>query len=245
MSLDPLKSDSAMLQQSGPTQALPDHGRNPSEDPGAATAIQSDQILLSARPGSSFHELQRKHDQQNRVAGAIRNTDRAAQAIGQKIDALKGPLETIVKNFPPFSEQDKERMKLLRSYSSLRKEIDRLTLPPPPDVIKARQAEALPPALPMHADDSQIADHLSKLDATAASLNELRRDLAAETASLLHEERVPGLFSPPKNGENGSSGASLTESAALEKSAEVGRQFAISVTQGVTLEHSQYLKRLS
>ncbi|HEY5514044.1 MAG TPA: hypothetical protein VIK40_10420, partial [Geomonas sp.] len=179
------------------------------------------------------------------AAGAIRNADRSLATLGQKLDALKAPLETIVKNFPPFSPQDKARMKLLMDYSSLRKEIDQLTLPPPPDVVKARKAQALPGPLPMDANDSQIADHVAKLDATGAALNGTRAGLAADTASLLHDGRFFGMFSRTNGAQTGLFEVPLTESGAEQKSAQVGRQFANVVSQGVTANSSQFLKGLS
>jgi hypothetical protein len=202
-------------------------------------------VLLSGTPDQRFQGRELKHEQQNALAGAIRDTDRAAHALGQKIDALKAPLDTIVKNFPPFSPQDKERVQQLRKYTSLRKEIDQLTLPPPPDVVQTRQAVALPPALPVNADDSQIADHMVKLDASAAAVSGLRAGLAADTATFLNDGRFSGLFSAPKTAETAQSRPVLTESSALQKSVEVGRQFAESVSHGVTVDHSKFLKGLS
>jgi hypothetical protein len=241
-----VKIDSAALQQSGqPQAAAKGFLRDPSQDAGTAGLVPGDQVLLSGNLDRKFNEVQLKNEQHNTVAGAIRSTDRAAQALGQKIDALKAPLETIVKNFPPFSPQDKERMRLLMNYSSIRKEIDQLTFPTPPDLVRARKAMALPHPLPMNSNDSQIADHVAKLDATAASLNGMRAGLAADTASLLHDGRFYRIFSAPKGAETAQSGPVLTESAAAQKSAEVGRQFAEMVRQGVTVDHSQFLKGLS
>jgi len=136
-------------------------------------------------------------------------------------------------------------MKLLMKYSSLRKEIDELTLPAPPDVVQARKAKALPTPLPMDADDSQIADQVAKLDAIGAALNGTRAGLAADSASLLHDGRFSQIFSRPKSAETGLPEVSLSKSAAARKSTQVGRQFATVVSQGVTGNGSQFLKGLS
>jgi hypothetical protein len=45
---------------------------------------------------------------------------------------MKGTLEAVVKNFPPFSPESSERQKLLMSYISIRKELVRMMVPPPP-----------------------------------------------------------------------------------------------------------------
>jgi hypothetical protein len=131
------------------------------------------------------------------------------------------------------------------NYSSLRKEIDQLTLPTPPEVVKARKALALPMPLPADATDSQIADRVAKLDAAGAALNAVRAGLAADTSSLLHDGRFSRIFSRQNGAETGLSEVSPTESGAGQKSVQVGRQFATVVSQGVTAASSQFLKRLS
>ena len=248
MAIDPIAIDTAPLFQpsqspipSPSTSALP----QPSPDAGSATPVAVDQVRLSGGSVATFQQLQLNHDQSNADAGAIRNADRSLQALGQKIDALKAPLETIVKNFPPFSPQDQARMKLLMKYSSLRKEIDELTVPAPPDIVKARKADALPAPLPQDATDSQIADHVAKLDAAGAALNDTRAGIAADTASLLHDGRFARIFSPPGGAQTGLSELPPNDSAAAQKSAQVGRQFASLVSQGVIAGGSQFLKGLS
>jgi hypothetical protein len=128
----------------------------PPHEAGKGVGFSGDQVQLSGTPDTKYQELQQKNERSNTAAGAIRDTDRSLETFGQKIDTLKAPLETIVKNFPPFSPQDKARVKLLMNYSSLRKEIDQLTLPPPPDVVKARKALALPTPLPVAATEVKL-----------------------------------------------------------------------------------------
>jgi len=210
------------------------------EDPAIA-----DQVLFSERGDSRLGDIRLQNERQNSVAAAIRDTDRAARELGQKIDRMKEPLQAIVKNFPPFAPQDQERVKLLMSYTAIRKEIDQLTLPPPPSVVEARRQVVLPEPLGMDADDSQIADHLDKLDATAQSLTALRGEIAADTAAFLRDGRFYRTFSAPKGAGKWASEPITTESDAVQKSAEVGQQFAESVSQGVTLQYPQFLKGLS
>lgn len=66
------------------------------------------------------------------AARSIRAANTAMNAIGDNLVKMKQHLEGIVKNFPPFPQGSDERMKLLKSYNSLRKQIDALTVPPPP-----------------------------------------------------------------------------------------------------------------
>lgn len=249
MSIDPVANEAKVALPPAPTQsatkvATPQFGPDPSKN----VQLPSDQVRLSTSD-STYRELQVRNEQSNAAADAIRNTDRTLRTLSQKVDGLKAPLESIVKNFPPFSPEDQARVKLLMKYSSLRKEIDQLTLPPPPEVVAARRAEfeaqSFPAPLSMDASDSQIADHVAKLDATGAALNGTRAGLAADTASLLHDGRFARIFSRPNGADTGLSEVPLTESSAAEKSAQVGRQFAKVVAQGVTGTGSQFLRGLS
>lgn len=217
----------------------------PVEKQPAELSVSADQVLFSQETAARLGEFRLRSERQNGAAAAIRDTDRAAQEAGQKLDKAKAPLQTIVKNFPPFSPEDKERMNLLRSYTALRKEIDQLTLPPPPAVIEARKLAPLPAPLPMSANDSQIADHLDKLDAAGRALGAFRGDIAADTGAFLQDGRFNDLFSAPEGAEMAGFAASYSESAASQKSAEVGQQFAESVRQGVAVQHPQFLKGLS
>ena len=217
----------------------------PVEKQFAQESVGADQVLLSQETAARLGEFRLLSERQNGAAASIRDSDRAAREAGQKLDRLKEPLQTIVKNFPPFSPEDKERMNLLRSYTALRKEIDQLTLPPPPAVIEARRLAPLPEPLPMNVDDSQIADHLDKLDAAGRALGAFRGEIAAGTGAFLQDGRFNDMFSAPKGAEMAVFAASYSESAAAQKSAEVGQQFAESVRQGVAAQHPQFLKGLS
>jgi hypothetical protein len=246
MAIDPVATENSPALQSNPPQA-PSKSVTPQPVPDAGKGTQptGDQVLLSQNPDRKYQELQQKNERSNAVAGAIRNTDRSLHVLGQKIDELKAPLVKIVKNFPPFAPEDQARMKLFMKYASLRKEIEELTFPAPPEVVQARKAQALPPPLPGDANDSQIADHVAKLDATGAAVSGTRAGLAADTAVLVHDGRFAELFSRPNGAPTGLSEVPLTETGAQQKSAHVGRQFATVVTQGVTAASSQFLKGLS
>jgi len=244
MSIDPLKKESVAGPPAVPALAGSRSAPPAAQETDKAAQALVDQVLLTGSHDARYQELQLKNERSNAAAAAIGKSDRSLAVLGQKIDALKAPLDTIVKNFPPFTPEDKARMALMRTYASIRKEIDQLTLPAPPEVVKARKALELPAALPKDASDSQIADHVAKLDASSAAVDGLRADLAADTSALLQDGRFSGLFSLPKGAQIARSGPSLSESDAAEKSIEVGRQFANVVSQGVTSVSSQFLKGL-
>ncbi|GFO68493.1 hypothetical protein GMLC_20720 [Geomonas limicola] len=225
----------------------------PSPDIVRSTQAQDDVVVLSGNRERAYQELQVRNEHSNDTAQAIRRTDRSLHVVSQKVDSLKAPLEAIVKNFPPFAPEDKARVALLKEYAGLRKEIDQLTTPPPPEVLAARRAEAgqapkgqsLPEPLPMDATDSQIADHLTKLDAAGAALDSTRADLAAGTSDLVQSGRFSAIFSRANSAETGVSEIPLSERGASEKSLEVGRQFASSLAQGMASASPQFLKGLS
>lgn len=66
------------------------------------------------------------------TAKNIRKTDEALSAGASIVAQMKEQLSTIIKQFPPFPPESKERMELLMSYSSLQKQITSLMVPPPP-----------------------------------------------------------------------------------------------------------------
>jgi hypothetical protein len=245
MVIDPVaKEVTAVAPQPAPSQAA-SWSAAPAAPDGNRAPQPSDQVQLSARNESAYRELQARNERANATADAIRQADRSLKDLSQKIDRLKVPLDTIVKNFPPFALEDQDRIKLMMKYSSLRKEIDQLTLPPPPEVVAARRAQALPAPLGADATDSQIADHVAKLDAVGAALDGTRAGLAAETAALVHDGRFASIFSRPNGANTGLLEIPLNESAAAQKSVQVGQQFANVVRQGVTAASSQFLKGLS
>ena len=83
-----------------------------------------------ARKVGTYNNLVEEHQALSSVARSVRIADNAMGEIGKAVDALKTTLEGIVKNYPPFPPGSEERVKLLRSYSGIRKQIDQLTIPP-------------------------------------------------------------------------------------------------------------------
>jgi len=102
MALDPVTSESAAVLQPAPNQAAPKNAAaGTGQDAGKGTQVPGEQVVLSGDPANSYQELQQKYELSNAAAGSIRNTVRSLESLSQKIDALKAPLETIIKNFPP------------------------------------------------------------------------------------------------------------------------------------------------
>jgi len=66
----------------------------------------------------------------SQVAGSIRKADVTMDTIGKILAKMKSQLETIVKNYPPFPKDSSERVRMLESFAALKKEIEKLTIPP-------------------------------------------------------------------------------------------------------------------
>jgi len=71
-----------------------------------------------------------KLQENTELSYGIRDADQAMGEIGDRLAEAKADLTKIVKMFPPFPRESRERSELLNSYRSLRAQIDRLTFPP-------------------------------------------------------------------------------------------------------------------
>jgi hypothetical protein len=95
-----------------------------------------------------FQSIQTDKTTLNSLAKTIQKVDTAMVTIGRHIDQMKSDISAIVKNFPPFAPGSEERLKLLKSFNSLRQQIDALTIPRPPEDGDYRKIMADPSAFP-------------------------------------------------------------------------------------------------
>lgn len=86
-----------------------------------------------------------------------KTTDSAANLIGQ----MKGQLDAIVKNYPPYPMGDSNRAQYLKTFSGLRKEIERMTIPLDVEVQE----------LSTSSDDAEVAAAARKLDIIINRIN--------------------------------------------------------------------------
>ncbi|UFS72420.1 hypothetical protein LPW11_09545 [Geomonas sp. RF6] len=233
MSIDPVKIDAVKVlrpdQQEPPLQSspLPSAG-----DSGRAPAAA---VTLTELPQGRYSDFLRQKEDYGAAAADLREKDQALEKLSQKIGSLKEPLQAIVKQYPPFSPEDKERVEFLKQYAGLRKEIDALTVP--------RPAPSLPPPPPA-VTDRQIHDHLNDLDSAGAAFGQLRGSIASRVPLLAENSASAVLFRAGGGGFSGLSATARDESAAVQKSAEVGQQFAIETARGVSPSNSPFLKSM-
>jgi hypothetical protein len=131
------------------------------------------------------------NEEKNLFATAIRETDKALHEVSNVTVKMKVRLETIVKNFPPFTMDSAERKDLLMSYISLRKEIEKMTFPKPPapvyennqklweklDFTDSRKVAEAIPELAATAPDRQVRRAVGSLNELQTSLGDGRKEL--------------------------------------------------------------------
>lgn len=71
----------------------------------------------------------------NNLVISVRESNEGIANSSDIVNQMHGKLESISKNFPPFAADSQERRDILMSYISLRKELIKLTVPPPPPEI--------------------------------------------------------------------------------------------------------------
>lgn len=96
---------------------------------------------------STWSDLQKITDFSNEVAQKGRSGDKILKGVEDYVDRMRAQLERIIKNFPPFPPESKDRIKLLRDYAGFRQLIDQLTIPPPEESrVGAETSRVLSPA---------------------------------------------------------------------------------------------------
>ncbi|MDD2733791.1 MAG: hypothetical protein PHF56_07600 [Desulfuromonadaceae bacterium] len=153
-------------------------------------ASAADMVTLDAAKGIQSDRLQRIDENvadKNDLATRIRQSDSALDVAASRVQAMKTNLAKIVKNYPPFAIDSKERMELLRSFISLRKEIDSMTIPAPPPQPGVQMKSViwqdkgltslLPGELAINAPDNQVRAAHDQLAGAAQSIGEGRQEL--------------------------------------------------------------------
>lgn len=101
----------------------------------AQSKTSRDSITIGVALSDKTGKLSLLSDGSNSIALQTKETDQKLSILADSIHKMKGALEAIVKNFPPFSLESSDRKDLLMSYASIRKELLQLTFPPPPPPI--------------------------------------------------------------------------------------------------------------
>jgi flagellin-like hook-associated protein FlgL len=131
MSITKIGSDQAVFNLSRPTNAIDPLTRKSNTGRRITSAKEGSSRWVKVSPGrSAFHNLQAINSSLNLVAMSTRVADLAMETMETYIDQMKAELERIIKNYPPFPPGSEERVKFLRSFTALRRQIDQLSFAP-------------------------------------------------------------------------------------------------------------------
>jgi hypothetical protein len=177
MSIDPISANEKIMPLADSVrklyQSVQEHGI------GKAKEKAEEPVSVSLqRSASTMGRLGSVNEESNLVAKGIRETDGALREVSGTMERMKEQLDKVVKNWPPFSPDSAERKELLMSYSSLRKEILKLTFPPPPEAVYEKNTSLWEklgytdqkqlvysiPELPDTATDGQVKSAAANLD---------------------------------------------------------------------------------
>lgn len=172
------------IQQTGvqqtQTQKLPQQHDARSSKSDTVQSLVGDKVSIKVElPQNTVDTLQKMgniSDFLNSVATNLRQTNEGLKATSSIVEKMKAPLDKIIKNFPPYSLESKDRIDQLMSYSSLKKQIISLMVPPPPppiyenvkhlweDLFSGSGNTVQTPTLPSDAPDSHVNAAVKQLD---------------------------------------------------------------------------------
>jgi len=131
MSITKIGSDQALCHLNQAANAIDSLTRKSSTGRRMNSAKEGSSRWVQANQGrSAFNNLQAINSSLNSVAMGIRIADMAMETMETYIDQMKAQLERIIKNYPPFPSGCEERVKFLRSFTAIRKQIDQLSFQP-------------------------------------------------------------------------------------------------------------------
>jgi len=179
-SQQPVVSPNPETRQKGTSEAP----TTASKGPEPATDRVSVSSPVTLRNLDAVKAIEQLHNKMNSLIKGVRETNESINNAAEQVNGMSSALEGINKNFPPFPLGSKERQDLLMSYTSIRQEIMKMTVPPPPlpiyekvkptwDSIFARNGQMLPtavPALENNSSDQQVQAALAQTEATGNNL---------------------------------------------------------------------------
>jgi hypothetical protein len=216
MTLPPLNNEasaSAPSYSAGTT--IKDRPTTPADNSRIAFA-RADQVAIKGSvktADGNLSQIRSQQDQRNALATSINRVASALEKLDLKVGSMKSQLAAIIKNYPPFPPGSDERVQLLQSYASIRKEIEEITFPPSyKALLNAKQLQhgldgntplqkgtvaageatgiVLPATPSAYADDDAIRSAISELNGTQDVITSQRAGLVAG-AAVLSQKAVP------------------------------------------------------
>jgi len=178
-------------------QFFPQQEKPSAADSRPLKVLTADTVLIDADKvvqGERLQRIEGSVTDKEKIATSIRQTDSALDAVSSRVQAMKASLAKIVKNYPPFSIDSKERMDYLRSFTTLRKEIDSMTIPPPPPRTSVEMKSEiwqekgltglLPGELSSNASDAQVRRAHDQLGSAVQVISQGKQELRQNVMSL-------------------------------------------------------------
>jgi hypothetical protein len=180
------------LQQTGAQQVLapktPQHYE--AQRAGKDNSVQSItgdkvsiKVEISKNTADTLQKMGTISDFLNSVATNLRQTNEGLKGASAVVSDMKSSLDNIIKNYPPYSVESKERIAQLMSYASLKQQILSMMVPAPPapiyDTVKHLWEDLFSgsgnntiqtPTLPLNAPDSHVNAAAKQLDVISSQI---------------------------------------------------------------------------
>jgi hypothetical protein len=157
-------------------------------------ALGGDKVSIKVElPKNTVDTLQRMgslSDFLNSMATSIRQTNEGLKATSNVVSDMKASLDNIIKTYPPYSLESKERINQLMDYSSLKKQILSLMVPAPPppiyenvkhlweDLFSGPGNSLQTPTLPQDAPDSHVKAAANQLDVISGQISLVQESMS-------------------------------------------------------------------
>lgn len=175
--------------QSQQAQVAPDMQQNTSDTTALNPAAQAaDQIKLSSsvtvKNLDTVKAIEQMHSRMNELVKGTRETNEALNKAAEQVNFMQSNLASIIKNFPPFPIDSKERQELLMSYTSIRQEMMKMTIPQPPPPMYEQVK---------HEWDKTVGQNGQMLSSAIPALDTSSSDTQVKEASLQLDKASTGL----------------------------------------------------
>jgi hypothetical protein len=196
MTIQPLKNDQAVTnmantaaQAAAPTktsQTVDQQQSAQSSSPKALAPGQKTDVTEKSSDAASALRLN-SIQEDNVTRSAQARTVHASASVDKKLEEMKEALSSIVKSYPPFPYGSEKRVQYLMSISSIRDQIEAMTIPPDPskgeatkiwaDMFKGVIIAPLVASGPAEATDTEVGAALSAVSTMQAGLADRRSAL--------------------------------------------------------------------
>lgn len=152
-------------------------------------------VELSKNTVDTLQKMGNISDFLNSVATNLRQTNEGLKATSSIVNDMKASLDKIIKNYPPYSLVSQDRIDLLMSFSSLKKQILSLMVPAPPapiyenvkhlwdDLFSGPGNTIQAPTLPLDAPDSHVNAAAKQLDVITSQIGLIQESMSSSMMS--------------------------------------------------------------